>query len=258
MIELARQAARGAGALLRARPPLRVDHKSAVDLVTQVDLASEARILELLGPSGLPVLAEEGGGASTARDRWIVDPLDGTTNYVHGFPFYCVSIALELDGALALGVVYDPVRDLLYEAQAGQGAWVGDQPLRVSGVSALDHALVASGFAYDRRTRADDYLRFIRVFLERAQGFRRAGAAALDLCMVASGVLDGFWEFNLSPWDVAAGALIVQEAGGRVTDMDGGPLTLDAPRVLATNGLIHTEMRDIIGPLLPLNPRIGG
>lgn len=251
MIELARTAALAAGELLHDPPRLDIQHKGAVDLVTQVDLACEQAIRRVLETSGVDILGEEGGG-SRGLTRWIVDPLDGTTNFVHGFPSYCVSIALLLDGQLEIGVIYDPVHRRLFEAERGRGARCNGETLRVSTRDTLAHSLVASGFAYDRRERADDYLRFVKVFLERAQGFRRAGAAAMDLAMVATGQLDGFWEFGLNAWDVAAGTLLVQEAGGRVTDMEGGALDLDRPRLLATNGRIHGEMTQVIGPLLPL------
>ncbi len=250
MRDLAVQAARAAGTIQRTRPS-EIRHKGRVDLVTEVDLACEEVIRKLLEPSGIPVLGEEEGGASKASSRWIVDPLDGTTNFVHGFPSYCCSIALELEGSLELGVIFDPVRHRLYEAQRGQGARCNGEPISVSGCASLDQALVASGFAYDRREKADFYLRFVKVFLERAQGFRRAGAAALDLAMVACGELDGFWEFNLNAWDIAAGVLIVQEAGGSASDMDGTKLDLDGGRILATNRLIHSSMQTVITPLLP-------
>jgi myo-inositol-1(or 4)-monophosphatase len=246
---VAEKAALAAGRIQQTRPT-EVTHKGRVDLVTEIDLACEEAIRALLEPTGLPVLGEEGGGATDVRTRWIVDPLDGTTNFVHGFPSYGCSIGLELDGELALGVIHDPIRDRLYVGERGEGAVCNGQPIHVSTCTALEKALVASGFAYDRREKADDYLRFVKAFLEQAQGFRRAGAAALDLAMVACGQLDGFWEFNLSPWDVAAGALIVQEAGGIVSDMRDGPLVLDGGRILASNGLIHTAMRGVISPLL--------
>jgi len=250
-LQAAIEAARAAGVLLRQRPDT-VTHKGAVDLVTQIDLASEETIREVFArrTPAIPVLAEEGGGADGARTRWIVDPLDGTTNFVHDFPFYCVSIALEVEGVLTVAVIYDPVRDRLFRAVAGGGAFCNDAPIRVSRQDDLGRSLVASGFAYDRRERADWYLAFVRAFLLKAQGFRRCGSAAMDLTMVASGQLDGYWEFGLSPWDVAAGALLVAEAGGRVSDVAGGPLTLDAPRVLATNGQIHSAMRAVITAIL--------
>jgi myo-inositol-1(or 4)-monophosphatase len=251
MLPLAIEAAQAAGVLLRDRSGLRVRHKGAVDLVTQVDLACEQAIREVLQRSGIEILAEEGGG-SRGLTRWIVDPLDGTTNFVHGFPSYCCSIALQAEGRLQVGVIYDPVHDRMFTAEAGSGAFCNGERLRVSDRDDLGQSLVASGFAYDRRERAADYLRFVKVFLEHAQGFRRAGAAAMDLAMVATGQLDGFWEFGLNAWDVAAGALLVQEAGGRVTDIEGGQLDIDSPRLLASNGRIHEAMRQLIGPLLPL------
>ena len=253
MFEQAKQAALTAGKWIASQQPGVVSHKGPVDLVTEVDLGAEARIRDVLSQSGVPVFAEEGGGAENATTRWIVDPLDGTTNFVHGFPSYGVSIALQIDGVLEIGVVYDVPRDLLYAARRGHGASCNGRSIHVSKVNQLSHSLVASGFAVDRRERADDYLRFVKVMLERSQGFRRAGAAALDLCHVACGQLDGFWEFNLSPWDVAAGCLILSEAGGRFTDLGGGPLQVDSPRLLASNGLIHQEMHQALAPLLPLS-----
>lgn len=252
MILTARRAALAAGAVVRQGLSRRPSFKNPIDLVTQVDLASEAVIRAVLGVATpeIPVLGEEQGGPWEAPTRWIVDPLDGTTNFVHDFPFYCVSIALQVDGRLELGVIYDPVHERLYEAVRGEGATRDGQRIRVSSQGELGQALLVSGFAYDRRERADFYLRYVRAFLERAQGFRRTGSAALDLCHVASGQLDGYWEFGLKPWDVAAGALLVQEAGGRVSDMDLGPLTLESPRILATNGLLHGPMAQVLLPLL--------
>ncbi len=257
MIAIAKEAALAAGALIReGRRPLErgaVDHKGAVDLVTEVDLACEARIREILHrrTPDIPVYAEEGGGASDQDTRWIVDPLDGTTNFVHDFPSYAVSIGLQVEGALTAGVIYDPLRDECYSATRGGGAFCNGERLQVSQCQQLDQALVGSGFAYDRRERPDFYLDFVRAFLVRAQGFRRAGAAAMDLAFLASGRLDGFWEFQLNPWDIAAGVLLIEEAGGRVTDMAGGPLDLDRPRVLASNGgPLHDQMLAVIAPLL--------
>lgn len=258
---IAEAAARAAGAVIRAAldaqgGPLRVQHKGAIDLVTEVDLASEHAILEVLAQRspGVPVLAEEGGGAADARTRWIVDPLDGTTNFVHGFPAFCVSVALERDGALLAGAIYEPLLDRCTRAAAGGGAWAGDQRLQVSGVSAVEQALLLTGFGYDRRERAAFYLHFFRHFLERSQGIRRAGSAALDLCHIAAGRADAYWEHSLGPWDVAAGALIVQEAGGVVTDMTGGPLSLRAPRLLASNGHLHDEMVSALSHLIECAP----
>jgi len=253
VLDVAENAARAAGAIIRNRSATQVRHKAAaVDLVTEVDLACEDAIRGILSAAdpGIPILGEEEGGAEGASSRWIVDPLDGTVNFVHGFPMYCVSIALQNEGELRLGVIYDPVRDRCYRAEQGRGADVDGEPLRVSETADLGQALVASGFPYDRRDNADVYLRFVKAFLERAQGFRRAGAAAMDLAMLAEGQLDGYWEFGLKPWDVAAGTLIVREAGGQVSDMAGGALTLDTPRILASNGRIHDAMGRVLVDLL--------
>lgn len=244
MLDIARRAARAAFDQVRRHLAPAVTRKGAVDLVTELDLAAEQAIREVLGAAtpDIPILAEEGGGAFDTATRWLVDPLDGTTNFVHGFPFYCVSIALELDGRLECGVVHDLVHDRVYHARRGGGAWLDDERLTVSGCDELDGALLASGFAYDRRRHAAAYLRFVQRALERSQGFRRTGSAALDLAHVASGRLDGYWEFNLKPWDVAAGALLVTEAGGRISDLRGAPINLDRAQVVATNGHFHDEL----------------
>ena len=253
MIELAKAVAREAGELIEAgRDSMRVTHKGDVDLVTQLDQASEELIRERFSSAepGIGILAEEEGGSMERGTRWIVDPLDGTTNFVHGFPFYCVSIALEQDSELQLGVVYDIPNRRLYWAEQGKGAFCDGVPLRVSSCNELNSALVASGFAYDRRSRADFYLRYVKSFLEHSQGFRRCGSAAMDLAMLASGQLDAYWEFGLNPWDVAAGAMLVQEAGGKVSDMTGGPLDLQKPEILASNGALHSQMIRQLAPLL--------
>lgn len=253
MRDLAERAARAGGRVIRdAQGAREVHHKGPIDLVTEVDLAAEAAIRAVLeqGTPGVPILAEEGGGAAGAATRWIVDPLDGTTNFVHGFPSYAVSVALEVDGVLAAGCIYDPIHDAAYTAARGEGAWCEGRRLRVSQTATLDAALLITGFAYDRRERADFYLRFVRAFLIRSQGLRRAGSAAMDLCHLAAGRADGYWEFGLSPWDVAAGALLVEEAGGRVSDVLLGPLDLARPRLLASNGRIHENMSEIIAQLI--------
>ncbi|MFT4977179.1 MAG: myo-inositol-1(or 4)-monophosphatase [Myxococcota bacterium] len=253
--EIAAEAAHAAGRIIAEAigsgvgPPMLPAHKKGVvDLVTRVDLASEEVIREVLGrlSPGVPILGEEGGGARGVSTRWLVDPLDGTTNFVHGFPAYAVSIGLQVDGRLEAGCVYDPLRRQTYTAERGRGAFCDGERLRVSERGELGESLLLTGFAYDRRERAAFYLRFVKLFLERSRGLRRAGAAALDLAHVACGRADGFWEFGLSAWDVAAGALLVEEAGGRVTDMSLLPLDLDAPRLLATNGRIHDEMSEIL------------
>ena len=253
MIELAKAVAREAGELIEAgRDSMRVTHKGDVDLVTQLDQASEALIRERFGSAepGIRILAEEEGGSTERGTRWIVDPLDGTTNFVHGFPFYCVSIALEEDAQLRLGVVYDIPNRRLFWAERGKGAFCDGQRLQVSACTELNSALVASGFAYARRSRADFYLQYVKAFLEHSQGFRRCGSAAMDLAMLASGQLDAYWEFGLNPWDVAAGAVLVQEAGGQVSNMEGDPLDLSNPEILASNGTLHTQMIRQLAPLL--------
>ena len=245
-VEAAIRAARAAGSILTAHEdaPLQVRQKGAVDLVTEVDLACEHAIRSILSAhSDLPILGEEEGGPQDADTAWIVDPLDGTTNFVHGFPYYAVSIALKRDGRLELGVVYDPLRDRLYRATRGQGAWCNQRKMAVSRRTALHEALIGTGFAYDRRERSAFYLsRFERV-LRSARGIRRAGAAALDLAMVADGKLDAFWEFGLKPWDVAAGIVLIEEAGGRVTTHNGEDIRTDLGAPLASNGHLHDAMQ---------------
>jgi myo-inositol-1(or 4)-monophosphatase len=253
-VDVAVAAAKRAGAIIaEARGTmLEVTHKGAIDMVTQVDLAAEAAIRDELTTHtpDIPILAEEGGGAWSADTRWIVDPLDGTTNFVHGYPSYAVSIALQVDGVLQAGCVYDAVGGIAYTATRGGGAFCGDSPIRVSDTPVLDRALLVTGFPYDRRTEVDRYLPFVRAFLIASQGLRRAGAAAMDFVAIATGRLDGYWEFGLNPWDVAAGVLLVEEAGGQVTDMLGGPLDLERPRLLASNGKIHDEMTQTLTELL--------
>ncbi len=247
-VDVAVQAALAAGQLLQ-RPgrPTDVRHKGAVDLVTEVDLACERAIRAVLAQHtpDIPVLGEEGGGAAEATTRWVVDPIDGTTNFVHGFPYFAVSIALEVDGRSMVGVVHDPTRHCTYRATRGGGAWVDDTRLRVSETDRLDEALVATGFGYDRRERAEFYLSRVRRVLQRSQGIRRAGAASLDLAHVAAGGLDAYWEFGLARWDVAAGALLVHEAGGRYTAIPGFELG-DRPNPLATNARLHEALAEVL------------
>ena len=258
-LEVAVTAAKAAGRIIRdAREDIRqIRHKGTINLVTQVDLAAEQAIVDVVSrhTPAIPVLAEEGGGASGVGTRWIVDPLDGTTNFVHGYPSYAVSIALQVDGCLEVGCILDAVNGRVYTARRGGGSWCGDQRLAVSATPTLEGALLVTGFPYDRRERVDWYLSFVREFLVRSRGLRRAGAAAMDFVALATGVVDAYWEFGLSPWDVAAGVLLVQEAGGRVSDMDGTTLDLDAPRLLATNGALHTEMTEALITLLRAQSR---
>ncbi len=263
MIELARHAALAAGAIMLDAPVRGVRHKGAVDLVTEVDLACEAVIKTILshGTPDVPILGEESAeaGAPVPPTCWIVDPLDGTTNFVHGFPAYGVSIALQVDGVLQLGCVHDPLRSETFTAVRGQGAACNGEPIRVSELRSLDESLLISGFPYDRRERAAYYLAFFQAFMERAQGVRRAGAASLDLCWLAAGRADGYWEFGLKPWDIAAGALIIREAGGRVTGMRGEDLDLAGARIVASNGHIHSQLDEILeGVFERLHGRIAG
>jgi len=238
-------AARDAGDLLRSqvRGTRRISYKGGpTDLVTEMDRRAEALILERLA-AAFPddgVLSEEAGerGGSSGR-RWIVDPLDGTTNYAHGVPVFAVSIALQAAARVTLGVVYDPNLGELFVAERGGGAFLGEQRCRVSATAVLDESLLTTGFPYDVRETADNNLREYAAFCVRARAVRRIGSAVLDLAWVAAGRYDGFWELRLGAWDVAAGALLVEEAGGRVTDLLGGPLDLERPTVVATNGRIH-------------------
>jgi myo-inositol-1(or 4)-monophosphatase len=242
----AERAAREAGDLLLDRlGRVSVEHKGEVDLVTEADRESERFLVERLTTllPGAAILAEEGSGASgTGPARWIVDPLDGTTNYAHGYPVFCVSIALEVDGATVLGVVHDPTRDECFTARRGAGAWLAGRRLGVSRTADLPRALLVTGFPYDVRTSPRDNLTQFAAFAKRARGVRRGGSAALDLSYVAAGRLDGFWEEKLHPWDVAAGVLLVTEAGGRVSGYLGNAFDMAARHIVATNGLIHDAM----------------
>ncbi len=240
-------AGRKAGALLRARPA-QVRHKGAIDLVTEVDLASERTIREVLAPLGIPVQGEEDGGVTTG-DRWVVDPLDGTTNFVHGYPAYCVSIALVHGEAPVIGVIYDPVRDHLYSAVARGGARRNGELLQVSETRTLDDALCVTGFPYDRRDHAHVYLAYVERVLQRTQGMRRSGSAAMDLATIAAGQVDVFWEFGLKAWDTAAGQVLVVEAGGVVSRLSGLPHRPGAPSVLATNPWLHEGVVQLFADL---------
>jgi myo-inositol-1(or 4)-monophosphatase len=246
------EVARAAGDLLRRElsSPRRIEFKgSPTNLVTEMDARAEALIVERLLAAfpGDAVLAEE-RGAQTGRSgrRWIVDPVDGTTNYAHGLPLYCVSIALEVAGRVELGVAYDPSHDELFVAERGAGAWCNDRRLAVSSAATLDESLLATGFPYDARTSSDNNLEEYAAFALRTRGVRRLGSAVLYLAWVAAGRFDGYWELRLGPWDVAAAGLMVEEAGGRLTSLTGGPLDLETPRVVASNGRIHDEMLAVL------------
>jgi len=249
LLRLAEQMARTAGQIQRARYETALDIRTktaSIDLVTEVDRACEAVIVETLRAQRPDdaVLAEEGSGDDRpgATWRWVIDPLDGTMNYAHGYPRFCVSIGVQRDGESALGVVYDPLLDELFSAQRGEGARLNGRGLRVSDEDDLGRALLATGFAYDVHRSADDNLNHFARFVKAARGLRRDGSAALNLCYVAAGRFDGFWELKLHPWDVAAGNLIVEEAGGRISDFSGGPCSGSGRETLASNGHLHDAM----------------
>jgi len=244
--------ARDAGAILREGHGRShaAERKGRIDLVTEYDRRSEALLLARIREQfpDHAVLAEESGAHDGARARWLIDPLDGTTNFAHDYPFFCVSIGVEVDGALAAAAVYDPSRDELFAAAAGFGATRNDQAIRVSEVSELEDALLVTGFPYDVREHPERHVPLFQDFLMRAQGVRRDGSAALNLCYLAAGRFDGFWESALSPWDLAAGVLIVREAGGVVTDHAGGPLRLDGRQITAANPALHARMLEVLAP----------
>jgi len=248
------QTAREAGRILAekfGRLALRVEQKGAIDLVTEADLAAERLIVERIR-SYYPrhaILAEEGGAVvefeRQAEHKWIIDPLDGTTNYAHGYPCFCVSIALERAGEIVVGVIYDPSRDEMFAAERGEGTTLNGRRARVSNVEDLNSALLCTGFPYDVRDRGD-FARHFTNFIMHAQGVRRDGSAALDLAYVACGRFEGFWEEGLRPWDVAAGALLIEEAGGRVSRYDDSPYDVYAPPIMASNGLVHEQMMRVL------------
>lgn len=247
----AEDVARGAGAILRRNYGGRqqVHYKGEINLVTEVDRASEAYIMERIR-SAFPdhgILSEESPEVvSRSEYRWVVDPLDGTTNYAHNYPCFCVSIALERSGKLLAGAVYDPMLDEMYTAGAGQGAFCNGRPIEVSATDDLRKALLATGFSYNIKTGADNNFDYFRAFVFAGQAIRRDGAAALDLCYLACGRFDGFWELALKPWDTAAGTLILAEAGGTATGLDGSPYDFLQPNIVASNGKIHARMLEVI------------
>ena len=252
----AEEIAREAGALLRDfyQRGVATEYKGDVDLVTEADRASEALLSRRLGET-FPrhgIFGEEG----TRQDldsgfRWYIDPLDGTTNFAHGFPAFCVVLGcerrptgtpLDQDGKMVVGIVYDPLRDEMFSTARGQGATLNGRPMHVSKTAKLQESLIATGFPSHKRHRSPN-IHFYQEFTLRSHGVRRAGSAALDLAYVACGRLDGFWEFKLNPWDTSAGYLLVEEAGGTITHFDSGRFTLDSAEVFATNGRIHAEMQ---------------
>lgn len=263
MFGFAEEIARSAGALLRDAyyQPVSITHKSKTDLVTQADHESEALILSAI-KARYPhhgILAEESGSIlidhPEASDfAWIIDPLDGTTNFAHKFPVFSVSIAVKDATDLLIGVIYDPLRDECFSAIRGGGAFLNGEPIHVSVTGTLDSSLLATGFPYTSHTAADNNTQAFSVFARKAQGIRRAGSAALDMAYVACGRFDGYWELIVQPWDVAAGIVIVREAGGHVTDYTGDTDTfgvMDARRIVTTNGLLHEAMLNTLHEIYP-------
>ncbi len=239
------EAASAAGSIIRNKfgTTVKSQRKKGFDIVTEVDFAAEAKIREVLAKAypSHEVLGEEEGGPQTTTDYlWIVDPLDGTRNFFHAIPFIGVSIALEVRGQLEVGVVYNPILDQLFTAVRGQGSFCNDKPLTASGVKQFDEAMIGTGFS----SVPNWQFSLAEEIQATTQGIRRMGSAALDLCMVASGSLDGFWEYGLNPWDVAAGILILQEAGGMTTNTDGSLVDIRTPGYLASNTHIHKALLD--------------
>jgi len=244
-------AAKKAGLLLKRRLGWKrqVKYKGVVNLVTEMDLLAEKVIISEIRkryPDHSLLAEEKTDLRGDSPYRWVIDPLDGTTNYAHGYPVFSVSIALEKAGEVILGVVYDPTRDELFVGKKGKGARLNGRKIHVSSTPKLSECLLATGFPYDIRETAADNFDHFRNFALRVHAVRRAGSAALDLCYVAAGRFDGFWEMKLGPWDLAAGSLMVREAGGKVTDFLGTPLVLDGKYVLASNEKIHREMMKVL------------
>ncbi len=223
-----------------------------VDLVTNVDKATDRLITEQLRthfPTHTIIAEESAQSGPQSPYCWYIDPLDGTTNFAHTYPHFAVSLALTHESTAIVGVVHDPVRNEIFSAQRGGGAQLNGNPIRVSTASQLDQSLLLTGFPYDRRSYSAFYLRYYEAFMLRTHGVRRSGSAALDLCYVACGRADAFWEWRLHPWDIAAGSLIVEEAGGRTSDFSGHTFDLHGEQTLASNGHLHGAMLDVLGQL---------
>jgi myo-inositol-1(or 4)-monophosphatase len=251
------EAALQAGALLmeKMRSGFKVAHKGETNLVTEADIAAEQLIVSHLRQDfpDHAILAEENhSNARRGQYTWIIDPLDGTTNYAHGYPVFAVSIGLEVDGELEWGIVYNPNTDERFTARRGQGAFLNGDRLRVSKTATLDKSLLVTGFPYDVRTNPDNNLDYFAGFMLRSQAVRRIGSASLDFCYLAAGRFDGFWELELHPWDMAAGVLIAREAGATVTDFGGAPLSIYQLRCVASNGLIHKQMLEVLAEVAAL------
>lgn len=258
MLNFAIETAREAGHILLEKfgRKINISKKGDIDLVTEADLASEKYIIEKI-KSYYPkhsILAEESGESIVAADgdkkwKWIIDPLDGTTNFAHGYPCFCVTLALEHNGELVIGVTFDPTRDEMFSAERGQGANLNNRKICVSETGDLSEALIVTGFPYNFKQKAD-FARHLTEFLLSARGIRRDGSAAIDMAYVACGRFDGFWEEGLNPWDLAAGVLLIEEAGGRVSYYDNSPFSIYKPPICASNGLIHREMLGILKPVI--------
>ncbi len=256
MLNFAVETAREAGQILLEKfgRKIVVHKKGDINLVTEADFASEKHIIERI-KSHYPkhsILAEESGASDNVSDeksddkwKWIIDPLDGTTNFAHGYPCWCVTIAVEHNGEIVLGVTFDPTRNELFAAEKGRGATLNGRKIQVSDTAKLKDALLCTGFPYDVAER-ENFARHFTGFVQNARGIRRDGSAAIDMAYVACGRFDGFWEEGLQPWDVAAGVLLVEEAGGRVSYYDDSPFSIYAPPICADNGLIHREMLDVL------------
>ncbi len=252
MLNIAVKAARRAGdIILRYSDRLdriNITSKGPANFVSEVDHMAESEIIDIL-KMAYPehgILAEESGQQGDSEYHWIVDPLDGTTNYLHGYPHYAVSIALMRKGVLDQGVIFDPIRNEMFTASRGKGASLNNRRIRVSNVSRMQNALIGTGFPFKAIHRIDEWVKVFRGVLPRTSGVRRAGSAALDLAHVAAGRFDGFWEMDLSIWDIAAGCLLVQEAGGLITDFDGGQNHLESGDVIAANTNLFSELLDIV------------
>ena len=249
LLLVATEAALKAGTLLHElfEQPHQIHHKSTIDLVTDADLASEELILNILQQNlpGIKILSEESFASYDtipAEPVWIIDPLDGTTNFAHNFPWFAVSIALYAGGRSQVGIIYNPIQKELFCATHAGGAWLNDKPIKVSEISSLQNALVATGFPYDVREKSDSILAMLKTVLTHSQGVRRPGAAALDLAYLACARLDAFWEVDLKPWDTAAGYLLVEEAGGTLSNFNGLPFSPFIPELLASNSLLHRDL----------------
>ncbi len=252
LLQAAVEAGQAAGTLLLryAETGFQIEYKNPINLVTDADRAAEQCVIDLL-KTRFPdhhFLAEERGrdDEGSSPYRWIIDPLDGTTNFAHGYPTYCVSVGLEYEGRCIMGVVFDPSRNELFTAFEHRGAYLNGRPIHASNTKALDSSLLVTGFAYDIRETKRNNLDHFAKFALKAQGLRRTGSAALDLCYVAAGRFDGFWEVRLSPWDMAAGSVIAREAGGRLTDFSGNNLSIYGQELVASNGRIHEAMLAVL------------